>query len=137
MFQKKNKNRKLVIDFSWTQSCWFAITVDGWSNSSLKGCYTITIHWVCVETPKSVFMLLDFFNVFPSQGFGKNVVKLCLVAWNNFALVLVCYRWFCFLCIFLQKYIDGVRDAILVVTKMLSFQRRHFFSSSFFTYIFG
>ena len=49
----------------------FSITFDRWSNSSPKGFYLVTLHWVCHETTQSRSMLLDFINVFPSSSAGK------------------------------------------------------------------
>ena len=49
----------------------FSITFDGWSNNSLKGFYSVTLHWACPETARSRSMLLDFVHVFPGVGSGK------------------------------------------------------------------
>ena len=66
--------RQLVISFLSEQASHFAITFDGWSNSSLKGFYPVTLHRVCLEFAKSMSMLLDFFNIFPGDGVGKRPV---------------------------------------------------------------
>ncbi len=63
--------RRQVIDFLSKCQSRFSITFDGWSNSSLKGFYSVTLHWACHETARSRSMLLDFVHVFPGVGSGK------------------------------------------------------------------
>ena len=63
--------RHQVIDLLSKSQSRFSITFDGWSNSSLKGFYSVTLHWACHETTRSRSMLLDFVHVFPGVGSGK------------------------------------------------------------------
>ena len=62
---------QIVIGFLSTLDSRFAITFDGWSNSSLKGFYQMTLHWVYRESAKPMSMLIDFFHVFPGDDVGK------------------------------------------------------------------
>ncbi|BBN03031.1 hypothetical protein Mp_2g20130 [Marchantia polymorpha subsp. ruderalis] len=45
-------------------------TYDGWSNTLLKGFYSVTVHWVHVVTGELVETLLDFFYILPGEGCG-------------------------------------------------------------------
>ncbi|OAE19093.1 hypothetical protein AXG93_2062s1040 [Marchantia polymorpha subsp. ruderalis] len=45
-------------------------TYDGWSNTMLKGFYSVTVHWVHVATGDLVETLLDFFYILPGEGCG-------------------------------------------------------------------
>ena len=63
--------RHQVIDLLPKSQSRFSITFDGWSNSSLKGFYSVTLHWACHETTRSRSMLLDFVHVFPGAGSVK------------------------------------------------------------------
>ena len=60
----------LVITYLSSQSFRYAITYHGWTNNSLKGFYSIRLHWVSLESNKSTTVLLDFSNVFPRDGVG-------------------------------------------------------------------
>ena len=76
--------RLLVISFLSKQASHFEITFDGWSNSSLKGFYLVTLHWVCLESAKPMSMLLDFFNIFPGDGVGKRYVQALFTYLKSF-----------------------------------------------------
>ncbi|BBN07939.1 hypothetical protein Mp_4g07490 [Marchantia polymorpha subsp. ruderalis] len=54
-------------------------TYDGWSNTLLKGFYSVTVHWVHVAIGELVETLLDFFYILPGKGCGLR----CAVAIFN------------------------------------------------------
>jgi hypothetical protein len=78
--------RKLVINFLSTQTSRFAITFDGWSNSSLKGFYPMTIYWICVFNTKPMFMLLDFLYIFLGSGVGKRCGEALFTRLKSFGI---------------------------------------------------
>ena len=72
--------------FSSTLDSRFAITFDGWSNSSLNGFYPMTSHWVCRESAKPMSMLIDFFHVFPGDGVGKRCGQALFMRLKSFGI---------------------------------------------------
>ena len=60
-----------VIDLLSKSQSRYSISFDGWSNSSLKRFYSMTLHWACHETTRPRSMLLYFVHVFPCVRSGK------------------------------------------------------------------
>ena len=60
--------KQMMIVYFQTFSSKVSITFDGWSNSSLKGFFSVTLHWVCPEILAIQDCILDFFHVTSGKG---------------------------------------------------------------------
>jgi hypothetical protein len=62
-----------MIHFFVSLASMVSLTVDGWSNPSMKGFHVATLHWITRETGKRSSIILDFFRVPGGTGSAKRV----------------------------------------------------------------
>ena len=78
--------RQIVISFLSTLDSLFAITFDGWSNSSLKGFYPMSLRWIYLESSKPISVPLDFLNVFPRDRVGQCIKRALFSCLKSFGI---------------------------------------------------
>ncbi|OQR84076.1 hypothetical protein ACHHYP_13953 [Achlya hypogyna] len=64
----------LLQNFSTFGSC-VSLTYDGWTNDTMTGFYSVTLHWMDPTSFSIYNCLLDFFWVSPGDGVGKRIAR--------------------------------------------------------------
>ena len=62
----------------------FTLTFDGWSNPSLKGFTSVTLHWVPYDKMTMANCVLDFFSVAPGHHVSRRVHDVTNTLWTPY-----------------------------------------------------